>query len=112
MSVLNTRSKSDIPRKYSLLFINSRNHIKYLIAEEQVFSLRVQNKTRCMLLCKAHLRLTLLSEAKYECLSQSESDFLVLPLQKCYCKFSIRHYCEEMCDIFPLKISNELFFVF
>ena len=77
------------------------------IAEEQVFSLPVQNKTSCMLLCQAHLILTLLSETKYECTSQSESNFLVLALQKCYGKSCIRHYCDKMCHIFPVKIFDK-----
>ena len=100
MHVVNQIRDANI-RSYSLIPETISNSC---IAEEQVFSLQVQNKASCMLLCQAHLILTSVSETKYECTSQSESDFLVLALQKRYCKSSIRHYCEKMCDIFPFKI--------
>ena len=58
---------------------------KSCLVEEQVFSLRVENKTSCMLLCQAYLIL-ILSEAKYECTSQSDSNFLTLAFQRRYSK--------------------------
>ena len=76
---------------------------KSYLAEEQVFSLRIENKTSCMLLGQAHLILTLLSETKFECTSQSDSDFLILALQIRYCKSCIKHYCENMCEMFSFK---------
>ena len=68
------------------------------LAEEKVFSLRVENKTSCMLLCQVHLILTLLPKTKLECTSQSDSDFLNLALQRRYCKSCLKHYCENMCE--------------
>ena len=76
------------------------------IGAEQVFSLRVKNKASCMLVCRAHFMLTLLSETKYKCTSQSDNDFLVISLQKRYCKSCIRHYFENMCKIYPFKVFD------
>ena len=90
-------------RSYSLIL---ENFFKSCITPEQVFSLRVGNKTSCMLTCQAHLILTLLSEMKYECTSQSDNDLLVISLQKCYCKSCIRHYCENVCKIYPFKVFD------
>ena len=107
MSVLNARSKSDIRCEYSQISLILETISISFIAEEQVFSLRVQNKTSCTLLCQGHLIITLLSDTKCECTSQSKSDFLVLALQKCHCKSCIRHYCDKMCDIFPVQIFDK-----
>ena len=120
----NQRYKNFIPKKVYRCpylmdianFIHDANICSYLmivdavskscLAEEQDFSLQVENKTSCMLLCQAHLILTLLSETEYECTSQSDRNFLILSLQRRYCKSCIKHYCENMCDAFPLKIFD------
>ena len=81
---------------------------KSCLAEEHVCSLRVENKTSCMSLCQAHLILNLLSETNYVnmCTSQSDSNFLVLPLRRRYCRSCIKHYCENVCYIFHFKIFD------
>ena len=71
---------------------------KSCINPKQGFRFCVENKTSSMIMCQAHLILTLLSKTKYECTSHSDNDFLVIPLQRRYCKSSIRHYCENMCN--------------
>ena len=68
-------------------------------------SLSGENKTSCMIMCQAHFVITLLSETKYECTSQSDNDFLVIPLQKRYCKSFIRHYWENMSKLYSFKSS-------
>ena len=55
---------------------------KSVISPEPVFCLQVENKASCMLMCQAHLILTLLSETRYKCTSQNDTDFCVISLQR------------------------------
>ena len=45
------------------------------VPSEQFFSLHVENKTSCMIMCQAHLILGLLLETNYECASESDNVF-------------------------------------
>ena len=98
MHIVNEICDANI-RSYSLIL---KTISKSCITPEQVFSLHVESKTSCMLMCQGHLILTLLSETEYECTSQSDNVFLVVSLQKRYCKSCIRHYFQNfrVCDCF------------
>ena len=50
----------------------------------------------------------MLSETQYKC----DNVFLIIPLQKRYCKSGIRHYCENMCKLYSFKVFDNWFFVF
>ena len=65
---------------------------KIVMALKQVFALRVQSKTSCMLMCQAHLILTLLSETKYLCTSQSDGDFFIESLCKSFYRIFIANH--------------------
>ena len=68
--------------------ISSKNIHSYLailetisiscVTPEQFFSLHVENKTSCMIMCQVHLILTLLLETNYECASESDNVFFVI----------------------------------
>ena len=68
--------------------ISSKNIRSYLailetissscVTPEQFFSLHDENKTSCMIMCQAHLILTLLLETNYECASESDNVFFVI----------------------------------
>ena len=106
MHVLNEMYDANI-RSYLLIL---ETISKSCIAPEQVFSLCEDNKTTCMLMCQEHLILTLLSDTKYKCTSQSGNDFLVISSQKRYSKSCIRYYCENMCKIYLFKDFFCIFF--
>ena len=50
---------------------------------EQFFSLHVENKTSCMIMCQAHLIMTLLLETNYECASESDNDLVKKVFFRC-----------------------------
>lgn len=78
----------------------------------QVYCPRVQDKSNCLLLWQAHLVITLLTEVKYYCTSEdNEKDLLFDCMQKRFCKFCVRHYCEKLWNIYQFKIFWLLFLV-
>ena len=69
----------------------------------QVFCLHLEEKTSCTKMCQSDLILTLLSETKYACTLQTNTDFLL----QFYKDVSfIIHYCENLCKIYPFKIFD------
>ena len=60
--------------------------------EGQVYTLCVEDKLICLIICQVHIITTILSEVKYDC----TSTVLYESLQKRYCKSRVRHYCENI----------------
>ena len=53
------------------------------VTPEQFFSLHVENKTSCMIMCQAHLIMTLLLETNYECASENDNDLMKKVFFRC-----------------------------
>ena len=62
MHIINLIYDADIHSLLMILEIISKSYMN----STQVFCLRVEEKTSCIIICQSHLILTLLSETKYE----------------------------------------------
>ena len=67
---------------------------------EQIFYLRVENKKSCIIMCQAHLIVTLFSKPKFDCASEADTDFFIESLQKHFWKGCVKKYCENMCKLY------------
>ena len=68
-----------------------------------VYCFRVQEKSNCLFLGQAHMIITLLLEAKFDCTSMDEKNLAFVAFQKRYCKSCARHYCQNLGSIYQFK---------
>ena len=55
-----------------------------------VFSILVENRINCFIVCAVHLDLILLAETKYLYTSEAESDFFFISLRRRYRKHCVK----------------------
>ena len=81
-------------------------------SSSRIYCLRMEEKTRCIVLCQALFIITMMSEMNYECTFQTEKDYYFDCLQNRFCVSCVRHYCKNMCSIYPFMVLISKSFVF
>ena len=82
------------------------------VSSSQIYCLHMEEKTRCIVLCRVHFTITMMSEMNYDCTSQTEKDYYFECLQNRFCVSCVRHYCKSMCSIDPFMVLVSKSFVF
>ena len=59
-----------------------------------------------VLICQPHLLITMIVEGKIDCTSVDGKDIVFEALQKRYCRGCLRHYCQNLCNIYNSKIFS------
>lgn len=76
------------------------------VGDSRVFCAGVNEKKDFVFTCQPHLLITMMVEGKIDCTSVDGKYIVFEVLQKRYCRGCVRHYSQNLCNIYKSKIFS------